>query len=411
MNQRKRNRLLRRLTLLALIAWSLALLLVTRNTNHSAMAQLPTLMILPSLTPSSTATPTMPTATATFTITASPTWTPSATATPTATLTATLSTRVAVVSAVMPGVYVAPTPSPFPYGTVLLPAPPQPIEPLPDATHEFPPFMGWYGFESDYPTVRYSPPWIPRQVVAASQGQYHRTEDVSGVASVSFEGEALRVRYVAAQNMGIFDIVVDGQVIDTVDAYNLDLIFPATRIYTLDRGTHLLEIRHTGRKNSASEGYTIALDAIHVFRGETNMLILPPPVETLIPSPTPQPAAGIELVAAPPTVQATATPIPPSVINISIIIAYDENGNDEVDPAEGVNGISVRVVEIGTNRVITQTFTDNSGYAQLQVVTSAQSRVVVPYFGQTWDVPVGRAGGDVRFTLLLTPGNQPGLIP
>ena len=94
-----------------------------------------------------------------------------------------------------------------------------------------------------------------------------------------------------------------------------------------------------------------------------------------------------------------------------VVIAYDENGNRAVDPAEGVSGISVRVVEVGTNRVIAQAFTDSSGFAQLQVVTSAQSRVVVPYFGKVWQLPNSRRGGNVRFTLLLTPGNQPGLIP
>ena len=98
-------------------------------------------------------------------------------------------------------------------------------------------------------------------------------------------------------------------------------------------------------------------------------------------------------------------------MTISVVIAYDENGNRAVDPAEGVSGISVRVVEVGTNRVIAQAFTDSSGFAQLQVVTSAQARVVVPYFGKVWPLPNSRRGGNVRFTLLLTPGNQPGLIP
>jgi hypothetical protein len=69
------------------------------------------------------------------------------------------------------------------------------------------------------------------------------------------------------------------------------------------------------------------------------------------------------------------------------------------------------VVEVGTNRVITQAFTDGSGFAQLQVITSAQARVVVPYFGKVWQLPNSRRGGTARFTLLLTPGNQPGLIP
>jgi hypothetical protein len=104
------------------------------------------------------------------------------------------------------------------------------------------------------------------------------------------------------------------------------------------------------------------------------------------------------------------------LLTVSVVIAYDENGNRDVDPAEGVSGISVRAVEVGTNRVIAQAFTDAQGYAQLQVVTSAEARIVVPYFGRVWDIPRSRSGGgrgnaEASFTLLLQPGNQPGLIP
>src|SRR5690606_15202679 len=113
------------------------------------------------------------------------------------------------------------------------------------------------------------------------------------------------------------------------------------------------------------------------------------PVETYTPTPQALPAAGVELVGAPPTVQPTTTPIPPSLMTVSVVSAYDENGNRAVDPAEGVSGISVRVVEVGTNRVIAQAITDSSGFAQLQVVTSAQARVVVPYFGKVWQLPNG----------------------
>jgi hypothetical protein len=49
----------------------------------------------------------------------------------------------------------------------------------------------------------------------------------------------------------------------------------------------------------------------------------------------------VELVSAPPTVQPTTTPIPPALVTVSVVIAYDENSNRAVDPAEGVSGISV----------------------------------------------------------------------
>ncbi len=126
------------------------------------------------------------------------------------------------------------------------------------------------------------------------------------------------------------------------------------------------------------------------------------------PTPQPQPAAGVELVGAPPTVQPTATPIAPSLVTVSVVIAYDENGNGTVDPAEGVQGISVRLVNATTNQVIGSGFTDARGYVRLETVTLAPARLVVPYFGKSWDV---RAQGESTFTLLLDPANQPGLIP
>jgi hypothetical protein len=399
------------LTALCLVTWGTVFYLLFERGGH-ATAMLPTLMALPSLTPSDTPTRT-PTATHTLTATATPTptYTPTATATFTPTLTPTLSTRVVEINAVMPGVYVPPTLTPFPPGTILLPAPPQPVEPLPDATNEPPPYEGWYSFESDNPAVHYSTPWEPRLHANASRGQYHRSENVQSYASFSFEGEGLRIRYVAARNMGIFQVVVDGAIIDTVDAFAPEIAFPGTRVYTVGRGAHNLELRSAQQRNPQSEGYVLALDAVQVFRGSANTLIIPPPAETSTPTPQPQPAAGVELVGAPPTVQPTTTPIPPSLVTVSVVIAYDENGNRAVDPAEGVSGISVRVVEVGTNRVITRAFTDSSGFAQLQVITSAQARVVVPYFGRVWELPNSRRGGNVRFTLLLAPGNQPGLIP
>lgn len=401
------------LGVLALLPLLVAGVLLHRADREDPVAVLPTLFVLPSEPPTFTPTRTLTATympTATLTPTATITFT--ATATLTLTLTPTLATRVVEISAVMPGVYVPSTATPFPVGTILLPAPPQPVEPLPDATHEPPPYSGWYSFESDHPLVQYSTPWQPRQIADASQGQYHRSENTMSYVTFPFEGEGLRIRYVAARNMGMFDVIVDGEVIDTVDAYADELRFPGTQVYFVGPGAHTLTIRSSGQKNSTSEGYVVGLDAIQVFRGSANTLILPPPAESVTPSPVPQPAAGVELVAAPPTVQPTTTPIAPGLLTISVVIAYDENGNRDVDPAEGVSGISVRAVEIGTNRVIAQSFTDSQGYAQLQVVTSAEVRVVVPYFGTVWGVPRSRSGGgQASYTLLLEPGNQPGLIP
>jgi len=396
---------------LCLMTWALAFALLSKH--QTTVAVLPTLFVLPTLTATDVPTHTvMPTQTSTPSDTPSPTASASATATFTPTLTPTLAVRLLEMQAVMPGVYVPPMPTNFPTGTILLPAPPQPIEPMPDATHEAPPYEGWYSFESDHPLVQYSSPWQARQVIQASQGQYHRSENTSSTVTFHFEGEGLRIRYVAARNMGMFDIIVDGVLVDTVDAYATELSYTGTQVYFVGAGAHTLTIRSSQNKNPASEGYVIGLDAIQVFRGTANTLIIPPPAISATPLPVPQPAAGIELVAAPPTIQPTTTPIAPGLLTVSVVIAYDENGNRDVDPAEGVSGISVRAVEVGTNRVIAQAFTDGQGYAQLQVVTSAEARIVVPYFGTVWEIPRSRSGGgQASFTLLLQPGNQPGLIP
>jgi len=395
------------LAALCVTAWSAAFFLFRAQTSADDFV-IPTLMVLPSVTPTDTPSPTLPpplilTASATATI--APTDTPPPTPIPT------LSERVLTFTVVMPGVILPPTPTDFPYGTVLLSAPPQPVEPLPDATDTAPPFFGWYRFESDYPTMIYAPPWTPRLAQFASRGQYHRTEGAYDTATFMFEGEGLRVRYVAAQNMGMFEIVVDGVVLDTIDAYANELAFPVTDVYFVGTGSHRLEIRAVGRKNAVSEGYVVGLDAIHVWRGDATTLIVPPPAITTTPTPSPQPAARVELIGAPSTVQPTGTPVPPRVVTAEVVIAYDENGNGTVDPAEGVAGISVRIVETNTNRIIASGFTDERGYVAFELVTDAAVQVVVPYFGETWQLQRGGNSAAPAFTLLLTPGNQPGLIP
>ena len=109
-----------------------AVFVLYQSQNDDVMV-LPTLIILPSFTPSHTPTHTL-TATHTPTTTNTPTVTPSPTATTTAlpTLTPTLSTRVMEISAIMLGVYVPPTATDFPFGTILLSAPPQPVEQQPE---------------------------------------------------------------------------------------------------------------------------------------------------------------------------------------------------------------------------------------------------------------------------------------
>ena len=114
---------------------------------------IPTLMVLPSLTPTDRPAPTLPpTLTATFVATANVAPTGDSTADTHAELE---HARVGIHSDHAWSSRCADAHADFRQGTMLLPAPPDPVDPLPDATDTAPPFLGWYRFESDYPTIRY----------------------------------------------------------------------------------------------------------------------------------------------------------------------------------------------------------------------------------------------------------------
>jgi hypothetical protein len=220
----------------------------------------------------------------------------------------------------------------------------------------------------------------------------------------------VRVRYVSFTTSGIWNVVHDGEVEDTIDSYAPIGTFTGTSVYYVGSGEHTIELRNTSSTNDASNGNMIAFDAMQAYRPDDLTLILPGGVlPTDIPTPTLVPAQDIELVQAPPSPQPTATDIPIQVVSASIVIGYDENANGSIDVSEGVSGISVRIVEAGTNRVVAHAFTDEQGFAQLQASTNSPVLLVQPYFGESWSVQ--SRGSEQSFTLLLSPGNQPGLIP
>lgn len=360
-----------------------------------------------------------PSATATLTALPLPTETslPSPTTTVTLTLsptsTATLATRVAVATLIMPDVTLPNSPTHLPENLRILAEAPSPIDPLPNATlipFPYTDFTGWVAFESDHPAMQYvTGEWTPIGSLQASQGQYHYTEDTESVVRFSFSGEAVRVRYVGFTNGGVWEVVIDGQVVDQVDSYAPIGMFPGTRVYRVGAGEHTLELRNTVTANPASSGHMLAFDAVQVYRPDALTLILPGGVlPTDTPTPTLIPASEIELIAAPSSPPPTATDIPIQVVSASIVIGYDENANGVLDVSEGVRGLSVRLVEVGTNHVLAHTFTDEQGFAELQASTNSPVLLVVPYFGESWLLN-GRA--EQAFSLLLAAGNQPGLIP
>lgn len=349
----------------------------------------PPLEITPFVTATATATVEVmlpPTSTPTLTPTPSPT----STATPPPTITPTLATRVLEITAVMPGV--------------------PGFAPISSTSDEALPLDEWVRLESDHPNLDYvSGEWIRMWSWSAGQNEYRYSVDADAAVRLNFEGEGVRVCYVAFWNGGIWEVVVDGQVVGTVDSYSPEAHFTCTDTYPVAAGAHTLVVRNTDQRNPASSDTMIALDAVLIYRSDPAAVVTS--ASMLTPSPEPQPARRIELIQGPPAIQPTPTDAPPALVTVALLIAYDENANRSVDPAEGVRGIPVRLVDVATNRVLAQAFTDESGYARIQTQTNARVSLVVPYFGQSWDASRRFGGSDSTYTLLLPAGNQPGLIP
>jgi hypothetical protein len=299
------------------------------------------------------------------------------------------------------------TPTATSQPTATLPAPPPQIPAASTSTGP-----GWVRYETSDAAFEYTiGRWYTYRAARASSGSYVYSADPNAVAILPFEGVGLRVRYVAFSLFGVFEIRIDGRLVAVVDSYRPRAEILTTDIFGLIQSRHTLEIVNTGRKNAASGGYTLALDSVEIYQGSppTNTPT-PSPTPTMTFTPSPVPVKDIKLISGPPTLKSTNTPIAPVTVSASLVIAYDENGNSAVDPAEGVSGISVRLVKTSTNEIVASGFTNAEGFIRLQTLADGPVRLVVPYFGKFWELSSG-GGAEPRFTLILPPGNQPGLIP
>ena len=92
-------------------------------------------------------------------------------------------------------------------------------------------------------------------------------------------------------------------------------------------------------------------------------------------------------------------------------IAYEEadNANGQIEPNEGVRGLSLRVVDARTNDLLASAFTDPSGFTQIQALADGDVIVIIPLLGET--LRVRRSSPTTTWTLRIDPANVPGLIP
>jgi hypothetical protein len=137
----------------------------------------------------------------------------------------------------------------------------------------------------------------------------------------------------------------------------------------------------------------------------TRTPIPPTPTETLTPAPTLTPTPPFIRVISSPT--ATPPGLPLNQVPVSLLTFYDINGNSKYDPGEGIVGISARVIDLTTGKLLAQGLTDTTGRATFTVSAPGAVQLVVPYLNRSEIIlPSGKA-----VTIRVNPSELPRSIP
>ncbi len=105
--------------------------------------------------------------------------------------------------------------------------------------------------------------------------------------------------------------------------------------------------------------------------------VTPTPTETLIPTPTLTPTPPFVKVEPLPT--ATSPGLPMVQVPVSLLVYYDANNSNKYDPGEGIVGISARVIDLTTGKLLAQGLTDETGRVAFTVSAPGAVQLVVPY--------------------------------
>jgi hypothetical protein len=131
----------------------------------------------------------------------------------------------------------------------------------------------------------------------------------------------------------------------------------------------------------------------------------PTPTETPIPSPTLTPTPPFISVRPLPTAAPPGLPTQP--VPVSLLTFYDANGNNKYDPGEGIVGISARVIDLTTGKLLAQGLTDTTGRVSFTVGAPGAVQLVVPFLNRSEIIlPSGKA-----VTIRVSPSELPSAIP
>ena len=96
---------------------------------------------------------------------------------------------------------------------------------------------------------------------------------------------------------------------------------------------------------------------------------------------------------------------------MDVIVSVDLNANEQVDANEGIEGITVRAVDVSDNTLLATSVSDSSGFVRLSVSTTHDVILLIPVLGESFYVRNRAQTVQETWNLLLDPANVPGLIP
>ncbi len=127
-----------------------------------------------------------------------------------------------------------------------------------------------YTYDDMDSAIDYHGSWTHASNQSWTSGDYQDTETYSDTtgdyAEVSFSGTGVRWISSKDQNHGIANVYLDGELAATVDTYATSKLYQEVLFEKsgLPSGEHTLRIEVTGRKNPASNGSYVVIDAIDI---------------------------------------------------------------------------------------------------------------------------------------------------
>jgi hypothetical protein len=354
--------------------------------------------------------------TATATWTATPSWTPTATWTATPTWTATWTPIVQTVVVTQP----APAPIVITQAPIVITAvpavPTQPVATeaprvtsLPPATL-MTPFYGWRRYQSIH-FIAVTGSWGIVNDASASARQYRSSSSARAIARYPFTGEGVRLAYLAHPQGCLFDIYIDNIWLANLDSWSEEADWRLTEPFFLTSGYHVFDLRSQAQVSGTC---ALSFDYIEVFSGPPipNLSVANGLNNSVNVTESARDVAEVVLISAPATAIPSPSPIPPSIVVLNIQVAYDANASGTADLNEGVQGISVRVLNARTGELLNSGFTDERGSLRLQIVSSDELTLYIPFLGRSLNVRPARSGSsEQRWEVLIPAANQPAVIP